>query len=68
VTEYATVPSIRRYAIVESASRGLLVLHRQNGDDPWTARSLTDDDTLRLPEVDVEVPVAEFYDEMMFSD
>jgi Uma2 family endonuclease len=31
--EYAAVPSIRRYVILETMSAGLLVLHRQHADD-----------------------------------
>jgi len=68
VREYAAVPSIRHYIIVESAGVGLLVLHRQNGDDAWMALTLTGEDVLSLPEIGVEVPVAEFYEEVDFGD
>lgn len=66
--EYAAVLSVLRYVIIESATRGLLVLHRQNGADPWTAQTLTADETLALPEVGVSLPVAELYEGVALAD
>jgi Uma2 family endonuclease len=60
--EYRAMPSIRRYIILEHAGIGLIVLARTNADQDWTATALTADDTLRLPELRVEIPVAEFYE------
>ncbi len=68
VREYAAVASIRHYFIVESTGIGLLVLHRQRGEDAWTTLPVTGDDTLSLPEVGVEVPVAEIYEDVDFDD
>jgi Uma2 family endonuclease len=68
VREYAAVPSIRRYVIVESASKGLLVLHRQQSSAAFTALALTEDDTLDLPEAGIAVPVAEFYQDVDFAE
>jgi Uma2 family endonuclease len=68
VREYAAVPTIRRYVILETGSAGVLVLHRQNPADPWTAAALTIDDALNLPEIGIEIPVAEFYEEVDFTD
>lgn len=67
VREYAAVPSIRRYVIVESASSGLLVLYRANGGDPWTAQALNADTVLALPEIGIELDIAEFYQDVDFS-
>jgi Uma2 family endonuclease len=68
VREYGAVPSIRRYVILETRSPGLLVLHRQNADDAWTAVALTIGDTLSLPEIGSEIPVTEFYEDVDFID
>jgi Uma2 family endonuclease len=68
VREYAAVPSILRYIILETMSAGLLVLHRQHAKDDWTAAALTIEDTLSLPEIGIEIPVAEFYEDMDFTD
>ncbi len=68
VREYAEVASIRRYVILESTSIGLTVLERQAPDEAWRATTLTTDDILRMPEIDIEIPVAEFYDEVTFPD
>ena len=68
VREYAAVPSMRRYVILETRSAGLLVLHRENSNDAWTAGVLTIEDTLSLPEIGIEIPVAEFYEDVDFAD
>jgi Uma2 family endonuclease len=66
--EYAAVASMRRYVIVESVTSGLLVLHRRGGDEPWIAVALTGEDLLELPEIDIQIPVAEFYEGVEFSE
>jgi Uma2 family endonuclease len=66
VREYAAVPSILRYVIVESASIGLTVLERQSADQKWTASTLMAEDTMLLPEIGIEIPVAELYEGVDF--
>jgi hypothetical protein len=34
------------------------------GCPPWAAQALTAEDTLVLPEVGIEVPVADFYEDV----
>jgi hypothetical protein len=68
VREYAAIPSIRRYVIVDSNFVGLTVLERNHADDPWTHSVLTGDETLRIPEIGVELPVAEIYRRAVFPD
>jgi Uma2 family endonuclease len=67
VREYAAVPSIRCYVILETRSAGILVLSRQNAQDAWTAAALTIDETLGLPDIGIEIPVAEFYEDVDFT-
>jgi len=67
VREYEAVPSILRYVIVESVTAGLQVLHRSNGEAPWTVHALTKDDVLALPEVGMDISVAEFYEDVEFE-
>lgn len=62
VREYHAVPTIRRYVILEYTSMGLTVFARNGADDPWTATTLTADETLQMPEIGIEIPVAEFYE------
>ncbi len=64
VREYAAVPSIRRYVIVESACTGLTVLSRAEAGQDWTLKTLTLGDTLPLPEIGIEVAVTEFYEDV----
>ena len=66
--EYGAVPSIRRYVILEHAGIGLTVFARAGGDVDWTATALTIGDTLPLPELGIEIPVAEFYDSVDLAD
>jgi Uma2 family endonuclease len=68
VREYAAVPSIHRYVIVETRSAGLLVLHRQNQEDSWTAEALTIEDVHSLPVIGIEIPVVEFYEDIDLID
>src|SRR5206468_7554954 len=67
VREYASVPSILRYVIVESVGPGLQVLHRESCNLPWEADAVTEDENLLLPEIGLEIPVSEFYDGVEFD-
>ncbi|HEY5301814.1 MAG TPA: Uma2 family endonuclease [Acetobacteraceae bacterium] len=67
VREYAAVASIRRYVIVESTDVGVTVLERASGDAAWIATALTAEDTLRMPEIGIEVPVAEMFEDTDLS-
>ena len=64
IREYGAVESIRRYVILEYKSIGLTMFARADGQADWTATALTSGDTLPLPEIGVEVPVSEFYDDI----
>ena len=66
--EYAAIPSVRRYVILESTTIGLTVFERSGPDEMWRAAALTKDDILRMPEIGIEIPVAEFYEGMAFPD
>ena len=68
VREYAAVPSIRRYVILESTSVGLTVLERAAPDQVWQTTVLTNDDTLQMPEIDIDIPVTEIYEGINFPD
>jgi Uma2 family endonuclease len=68
VREYAAVPSIRRYVILESASIGLTVMAREAPDEAWRATVLTHEDILHMPEIGIELPVGEVYEDMTFPD
>jgi Uma2 family endonuclease len=68
VREYAAVPSIRRYVILESTGVGLTLFERSNPDEPWRASTLTKDDILRMPEVGIEIAVTEFYEDISFPE
>lgn len=62
VREYAAVPSIRRYVILESSSIDVTVTERASPDQVWETTVLTNNDILRMPEIGVEVPVSELYE------
>jgi Uma2 family endonuclease len=68
VREYAAVPSIRRYVILESSSVGLTSMERETEGDAWRATVLTNSDTLRMPEIGIEIPVAAIYEGLTFPD
>ena len=62
--EYRTVPSIRRYVILEYRSADLTVFSRNDGTAEWTATALTADKTLDMLELGIAVPVQEFYEDV----
>lgn len=66
--EYAAVPSILVYVIVDSEQAGLQVFSRGDGTAAWTVQPLTADETLELPQVAIAVPVAELYDDVSFDE
>jgi Uma2 family endonuclease len=68
VREYAAVPSIRRYVILESTSVGLMVLKRETPDQAWRTTVLTGDDTLLMPEIGIAIPVGEIYEDIIFPE
>lgn len=68
VREYGAVPSIRRYVIVESSSVDLTVMERTGPAEIWQTTVLTNDDVLRMPEIGIEIPIAEFYEDITFPE
>ena len=68
VREYAAVPSIRRYVILESSSVGLTSMERETEGEGWRATVLTNSDTLHMPEIGIEIPVAAIYEGLTFPD
>lgn len=57
--EYGATPSIQRYVILEQDAIAAMVFVRKGAD--LVAEALTTDDTLHMPEIDVSVPMVEFY-------
>lgn len=66
--EYRAVPSILRYVILEHSSIGLAVFARSDGDEAWRATALTAEDTLQIPEIGIEIPITEFYQDVDLPD
>jgi Uma2 family endonuclease len=57
--EYAATPSVRRYVILaQDAVRGTVF---ERIDDDWVGHILGADAVLQMPEIGIEVPLAEFY-------
>ena len=68
VQEYLAVPTIRRYVIVESAFIGLTVMERSEGAERWQTTTLRQEDTLHMPDLGIEIPVGEIYEDMDFPE
>jgi Uma2 family endonuclease len=58
VREYQATASIQHYIIVEQRSAGALVLVRDG--DRWLATAATGGDSLAMPEIRIDIPLAEF--------
>lgn len=58
--EYRATPSVKRYVVLQQ-SKPAAVMFSRKGDD-WIADPLTGDGaTLRMPEIDLDIPLAEIY-------
>ena len=57
--EYGATPSIQRYVLLEQDAVAAVVYVRKGAD--LVVETLAADDTLRMPEISIEVPMAEFY-------
>ena len=44
-----------------------MVMERSSPDQVWQTTVLTQDDILRMPEIGIEIPVAEIYEGISFS-
>ena len=64
--EYQATPSVQRYVILEQARIGATVYVRATHG--WNVLVLKDGDTLALPEIDLTIPLAEFYEGLTFDD
>ena len=60
VREYTSLPSVRRYVLLEQDRVAATVLER--GDGHWITAVVTGDAVLHMPEIGVELPLAELYD------
>jgi Uma2 family endonuclease len=58
--EYAATPSVRRYVLLAQDVAGGTMFERVRDD--WVGHVLGPDSLLRMPEIGIEVPIAEFYE------
>ena len=63
--EYRLTPSIRRYVMLEQARQAATVFARTG--DGWAGHVLTGDAVLAMPEIGVELPLAEAYAGIEFA-
>jgi Uma2 family endonuclease len=58
--EYQATPSVQRYVILEQDRIAATVFTRVEGD--WIGHVLTEDAILSMPEIGIELPLAELYE------
>jgi Uma2 family endonuclease len=63
--EYRDTPSIQRYVILEQDFVGATVFARV-GDD-WVGHVVGADAVLTMPEISIDIPLAELYDGLEFD-
>src|SRR5271165_3403572 len=63
--EYPSMHSVQRYVMLEQDRRGATVYARSG--DTWTLEILIAGSKLSLPEIGVELPLAELYDGILFE-
>jgi Uma2 family endonuclease len=64
--EYQATPSVQRYVILEQDSIGAMVFSRHDAD--WTVTTLTEADVLTMPEIGIELGLAEIYVDVSFDE
>ena len=64
LAEYQAIPSVRRYVMLEQHQALATVIERKGED--WTLRLLRPDAVLAMPEIGIEVPLAELYADVAF--
>ena len=63
--EYQRMPSVQRYVMLEQDSVNAVVYARSG--ETWTHEILIGDSILALPEIGVELPLAELYEGVVFE-
>ena len=63
--EYAATPSVQRYVILEQDRIAATVFTRVADD--WVGHVLLEDAILAMPEIGLEIPLAEFYEGLVFD-
>ena len=63
--EYQRMPSVQRYVMLEQDSVNAVVYARSG--ETWTHEILIADSILALPEIGVELPLAELYEGIVFE-
>lgn len=64
--DYAATVSVRRYIVLAQDEIGGTMFERVG--DNWLGHLLTAESILRMPEIGVEVPLLEFYEDIEFPD
>lgn len=65
--EYQAVGSIRRYVIVEAGEIAVTVMFRDAGGELFRTVGLGEGEVLDLPEIGIELPLAEIYQGIAFA-
>lgn len=63
--EYRDTPSIRRYVMLEQDRQGATIFSRDGND--WVGHVVAGDAMLSMPEIGIELPLAELYDGVTFE-
>ena len=63
--EYASTASVQRYVMLEQGTAGATMFERAGAD--WLGRILSADAVIRMPEVGIEIPLAELYEGLDLS-
>jgi len=63
--EYAATNSVRRYVMLEQGTAGATMFERVGAD--WLGRILGTDAMIRMPEIGIEIPLAELYEGLDLS-
>ena len=66
LVEYAAVPTIKRYILIEQDAIAVTV-HARQANEPWSTIVLLAGSTLSLPEIGIELLVTDLYEGVTFT-
>lgn len=63
--EYRATPSVQRYVVLQQTHPGAIVFSRKGED--WVSELLVDGGVLKMPEIGLDVPLADIYADIAFA-
>jgi Uma2 family endonuclease len=64
--EYQTLPSLKRYVVLQQSHAAAEVFHR-DAEGEWAHAFVAAEGVLDMPEIEVRIPLAQIYEDVEFA-